>query len=79
MEERVGLDMGAAVAAIRVSKVLTVHGSADAVIPLADGQEFAARLPGSELVVLQGADHNFTAGFSQQLVAAVVDWVQANA
>ena len=50
------LQDGAPVEAIRVP-VLVVHGDADRVVPLSNGQLLARRIPGAELVVLAGRGH----------------------
>jgi len=38
-------------------RVLTVHGSADEVIPLEDAKEFAKIIPNYKLEIVEGADH----------------------
>lgn len=43
----------------RRSKVLTIHGAEDEVIPVADAHEFDKVLLNSELVVVEGATHRF--------------------
>lgn len=79
VEDRVSLDMCAAAAAIHNTRVLTMHGSADTTIPLEDGREFQRRIAGSELVAIEGADHNFVAEprYAQELIEAVVGWLVA--
>ena len=37
--------------------VLVVHGTADRVAPFAQGQAIAARIPGAELLAIEGGDH----------------------
>jgi 3-oxoadipate enol-lactonase len=37
--------------------VLVVHGDADRVVPISNGRSIAHRIPGAELVVLEGAGH----------------------
>jgi pimeloyl-ACP methyl ester carboxylesterase len=80
LNERVAIDMAAASAAIKHSKVLTIHGTADSVIPVEDGRKFAAHINGSSYVEVAGADHNFRAEpvLVQQLVEAVVHFLQSN-
>ncbi|XP_048133657.1 putative uncharacterized protein YDL057W isoform X4 [Rhodamnia argentea] len=41
-------------------RVLTVHGSADAIIPVADALEFAKIIPNHKLRIVEGADHCYT-------------------
>jgi len=56
--------------------LLIVHGSADAVVPLAQAMELKGRAPQAELIVMEGADH----GFSQHrrsLADAVLGWLTA--
>ncbi|CAN0556870.1 unnamed protein product, partial [Ectocarpus sp. 8 AP-2014] len=43
----------------RRSKVLTIHGTEDETIPVADAYEFDKVLPNNELVVVEGATHRF--------------------
>lgn len=59
LQERLSTDVAGAAAAIRVSRMLIVHGDADQVIPVEDGRSFAAVIPGSRLAIVPGADHNF--------------------
>eukprot|EP00775_Hariotina_reticulata_P004323 gene4323-4576_t len=80
LEERFAIDMAEASAAIKHCKVLTIHGTADRVIPVEDGRKFAAQISGSSYVEVAGADHNFRAGpvVVQQLVEAVIEFLQSN-
>jgi pimeloyl-ACP methyl ester carboxylesterase len=70
--------MAAATAGIKRSKVLTIHGTADSVIPIDDGRQMAASITGSGLVEVEGADHNFRASEQvlQQLISAVLAFLQ---
>lgn len=43
----------------RRSKVLTIHGTEDETIPVADAHEFAKVIAQHELVVVEGATHRF--------------------
>ncbi|WIA12355.1 hypothetical protein OEZ85_012405 [Tetradesmus obliquus] len=78
LDERMNLDMAAAAAGIKRSKVLTIHGTADSVIPIDDGRQMAESIAGSSLVEVEGADHNFRASEQvlQQLIAAVLGFLQ---
>lgn len=78
LEERLSLDMAAAAAAVKHVKVLTIHGTADKVIPVEDGRKFAATLQGNRIVEVEGADHNFTGSSThlQQLIAAVLNFLK---
>ncbi len=80
------MDMFAEAAKIRNSAVLTLHGSADAVIPVEDAHELYRRMGEGEgerpqrhsLVVVEGADHNFRQpAAADQLVLRVVEHLTA--
>ena len=76
MQERLNTDVAAAARGIVKSHILTLHGTADRTIPLADGHAVmdAMRKGRASIQVFDGADH----GFSQhgpELVAAVVEHV----
>ncbi|KAF6261303.1 Alpha/Beta hydrolase protein [Scenedesmus sp. NREL 46B-D3] len=78
LDERVSLDMAAATAAIKRSRVLTIHGTADSTIPVDDGRQMAAGIAGSRLIEVEGADHNFQASQDvlQRLIDAVLGFLQ---
>ena len=59
MANRLSLDMDAPARAVKRSQVLTVHGSKDETIPVADAHAYAERLAGGRLLVVDGADHNY--------------------
>ncbi|KAI8472361.1 MAG: hypothetical protein J3K34DRAFT_519833 [Monoraphidium minutum] len=78
VQERMAVDIPAACAAIAAAgpRVLTVHGTRDRAIDAKDARLFAGALPGSGLVLVQGADHNFTApDHKAELVAAAVHFL----
>ena len=84
VRERMALDVAGACARIAAAppgrrvRFLTVHGSADAVIPVRDARLFAEAVPGSGLRVVEGADHNFTQPAQRaEMVAAVVEFFAA--
>ncbi len=52
----------------RQAKVLTIHGSEDETIPVADAQEFDKVLANNELVVVEGATHRFATQPEQEAV-----------
>ena len=52
----------------RRSKVLTIHGSEDETIPVADAHEFDKVLLNNELVVVEGATHRFATEPEQEAV-----------
>ncbi|KAH9603734.1 hypothetical protein KSS87_016042 [Heliosperma pusillum] len=57
-------------------RVLTVHGSADEIIPVEDAYEFAKVIPNNKLHIIQGANHSYTE-HQDQLVPVVVDFIKA--
>lgn len=78
LEDRLATDMRAAAAAIKTTRVLTVHGSDDQVIPVDDGRAFARDIAGSSLHIVSGADHNFRAPqHADDMIRAIVNFVTA--
>ncbi|KAG2453322.1 hypothetical protein HYH02_001546 [Chlamydomonas schloesseri] len=73
VDERMKMDMFAEATKIK-AEVLTVHGSADRVIPIEDGRAWDAHIPRHRLIEVEGADHNFRAApeHKQQVVEAIV-------
>jgi alpha-beta hydrolase superfamily lysophospholipase len=70
--------MAAPLAALpAAAPVLLVHGTADAVVPVADAARFAAARPGLRVVLLDGAKHSFdgTPAEAAALIDAVVGWL----
>ncbi|KAL8160871.1 hypothetical protein V2J09_012360 [Rumex salicifolius] len=57
-------------------RVLTVHGSADEIIPVEDGYEFAKMIPNHKLHIVQGADHCYN-NHQEELVSVVVNFIKA--
>lgn len=53
------LDMEPHSRAIKRSRLLTIHGSADTTIPVEDAHSFHERIANSELCIVDGADHNY--------------------
>ncbi|KAJ7979344.1 alpha/beta-Hydrolases superfamily protein [Quillaja saponaria] len=65
-------------ACIQISKqcrVLTVHGSADPIVPIGDAFEFAKIIPNHKLHVIEDADHCYTHQ-QAELTSAVVSFVK---
>ncbi|KAG7564797.1 Alpha/Beta hydrolase fold [Arabidopsis suecica] len=56
-------------------RVLTVHGSADEVIPVEDAKEFAKVILNHKLEIVEGADHCYTKHQSQ-LVSTVMEFIK---
>ncbi|XP_019094633.1 PREDICTED: uncharacterized protein LOC104757322 isoform X2 [Camelina sativa] len=74
--ERLNTDMHEAGLKIhKECRVLTVHGSADEVIPLEDAKEFAKIIPNHKLEVVEGADHCYTKLLSQ-LGTTVLEFIK---
>ena len=59
MHNRMTLDMDPPSRAIQKTHVLNIHGSADTTIPVEDARSFHKRIKGSELVIVEGASHNY--------------------
>jgi len=60
MAERMNTDMEAAAQKIKLSEVLTIHGTADQVIPVEDSQRFSECINPHSLFTVDDADHNYT-------------------
>ena len=58
-----------------IYRVLTVHGSADQVIPVQDALEFAKIIPNHKLHVVEGADHGYTS-HQAELVSVVLNFIK---
>ncbi|KAK9071219.1 hypothetical protein SSX86_009787 [Deinandra increscens subsp. villosa] len=58
-------------------RVLTVHGSADEVIPVEDALEFAKIIPNHELKIIEGADHCYNK-HRDELALAVLAFIKDN-
>jgi len=63
-------DIRPRLARIRVP-TLVVHGSDDALIPPACGEDTAASIPGSEFLLIEGMGHDLPAALHQTLVEAI--------
>lgn len=55
--------------------MLTIHGSADEVIPVEDGKAFAKIIPNHKLHIIEGADHCYSQHQSE-LVPVIVDFIK---
>ncbi len=70
------LDMFAEAAKIKSSHVLTVHCTADAVIPVEDAHALDRVIPCHQLFVVQGGDHNFRGQeAAAQCIRRTVDFI----
>ncbi|KAK2989663.1 hypothetical protein RJ640_021583 [Escallonia rubra] len=57
------------------ARVLTVHGSADEVIPVEDAFEFAKLIPNHKLHVIEGSNHGYTA-HQAELASVVLPFIE---
>jgi pimeloyl-ACP methyl ester carboxylesterase len=53
---------------------LVIHGSLDAIVPPAAGESAASRIPGAELVLLDGVGHVPPLTHPHETAAAITDW-----
>ena len=51
---------------------LVIHGTEDPMFPLGHGRELAAAIPGAELMLLEGAGHEFPQCYTQEVVERIV-------
>lgn len=56
-------------------RVLTVHGSADAVNPVEDAIEISKVVANHRLIIIEGADHGYTS-HEAELVSSVLPFVK---
>ncbi|PIN10050.1 putative esterase [Handroanthus impetiginosus] len=56
-------------------RVLTVHGSADEVIPVEDALEFAKIIPNHRLQIIEGANHGYSS-HQDQLTSTVLPFIK---
>ncbi|XP_042004436.1 uncharacterized protein LOC121753269 isoform X2 [Salvia splendens] len=76
MKERLNTNMHGACLLIDPScRLLTVHGSADEIIPLEDAKEFAKILPNHELKIIEGANHGYSS-HQDELVSVVLPFLK---
>ncbi|XVE54071.1 hypothetical protein DITRI_Ditri03aG0052500 [Diplodiscus trichospermus] len=75
--DRLSTDMHEACLKIpRECRVLTVHGSADEIIPVEDALEFAKIVPNHQLHIVEGADHIYTC-HQTELASVVLSYLKA--
>jgi pimeloyl-ACP methyl ester carboxylesterase len=58
---------------------LVLHGTEDRVIPVENGRRLAERIPGAEVVLLEGAGHVYHSERADEADAAVLDFVRRHA
>ncbi|XVE54072.1 hypothetical protein DITRI_Ditri03aG0052600 [Diplodiscus trichospermus] len=74
--ERLRTDMhGACLKIDKECRVLTVHGSADEIIPFEDALEFAKIIPNHQLQIVEGADHGYTL-HQTELASVVLNFIK---
>jgi pimeloyl-ACP methyl ester carboxylesterase len=59
--------------------MLVLQGSDDPIFPIGHGEDIARRVPGAELIYLQGAGHNHPQSLIPQLVARIRDFLLSRA
>ena len=57
---------------------LVVHGEIDRLVPPANGEILAERIPGAELTVVAGANHVLTTDEAEQVSKILLDWLDRN-
>ncbi|XP_039051050.1 uncharacterized protein LOC120192329 isoform X2 [Hibiscus syriacus] len=57
-------------------RVLTVHGSADDMVPLEDALEFGEIIPNHQLQIIEGGDHGFTS-HQTELASVIVKFIKS--
>ena len=61
---------------IRVTEVLTVHGTADRSIPVADAYQWGKHIASHQLAIIENGDHNFTQpGPAHAMINAAVQFL----
>ena len=59
-----------------LTPTLVLHGSRDLIQPLSDGRALASRIPGSELVVMEGKGHVPMMSSPDEVVSIVEKWIE---
>ena len=54
---------------------MVLHGELDRLVPPANGQKIAERIPGAELVLVPDANHVLTTDQSEQVNTILLDWL----
>lgn len=80
LQDRISLDMAAVAKKIRLSEVLTIHGTADKSIPVADAHRWGKHISSHQLCIVEGADHCFRSeDHAQVLIDRTVQHMQPDA
>ncbi|KAL1554960.1 hypothetical protein AAHA92_15456 [Salvia divinorum] len=76
MTERLNTDMREACLSLDENcRVMTVHGTADEVIPVEDAYEFAKLIRNHQLIIIPGANHGFSS-HQEEMVSAVIPFLK---
>ena len=75
MQDRLKTDVATAARKIMHSHILTLHGTADRTIPVADGYAVTDAVRNATMRVFEGADHGFSTQ-GPEVCATVVEHVQ---
>ncbi len=59
-------------------RTLVIHGSADPLVPLPNGQDTANRIPGARLVTIEGMGHDLPPEPVRQIVQALIPHMQGS-
>ena len=54
---------------------MVLHGELDALVPVENGRNIAARIPGAELVTVPGANHVLMTDKPDEVCKALLDWL----
>lgn len=77
LTDRLNTDMHEASLKIeKYCRVLTVHGSADEIIPVEDAYEFSKILVNHKLHIIEGANHSFSE-HQEKVVPVVIDFIKS--
>jgi pimeloyl-ACP methyl ester carboxylesterase len=60
------------------TRTMVLHGEIDRLVPLANGEILAERIPGVDLVVVPGANHVLTTDEPEQVNKILLDWLDGN-
>ncbi|CAI0387320.1 unnamed protein product [Linum tenue] len=75
--DRINTDMHKACQQIdQDCSVLTIHGSADTIVPAGDASEFAKVIPNHKLHIIEGADHGYRS-HQTELASTVLEFVKS--
>mmetsp|Transcript_9388 Transcript_9388/g.16616 ORF Transcript_9388/g.16616 Transcript_9388/m.16616 type:complete len:341 (+) Transcript_9388:50-1072(+) len=77
IDDRMALNMEAAVRKISLSEVLTVHGTKDTTILVEDAESFSKCIRNHVICLVEGANHNFSQpAHAQAALTKISTWIQ---